>query len=66
MAAVPSHTAKDIAKLILEKNVLVYGRPLREVEMDGALELNEAVIEALVKSLQAKQKTPVPVGGWDW
>ncbi|KAG6585099.1 Enzymatic Polyprotein [Phytophthora cinnamomi] len=59
VAAVPNHTAKDIAKFILEKIVMVYG-PMRELVMDGAPELNGAVIEALVKSLQAKQTTPVP------
>ncbi|KAG6614655.1 Enzymatic Polyprotein [Phytophthora cinnamomi] len=59
VAALPNHTAKDIAKFILEKIVMVYG-PMREFVMDGAPELNGAVIEALVKSLQAKQTTPVP------
>ncbi|GMF55250.1 unnamed protein product [Phytophthora fragariaefolia] len=59
VAAVPSHTAKDIAKIIVEKLVLVYG-PMREIVMDGAPELNSAVIEALVDMLQTKKITPVP------
>uniref|UniRef100_H3H759 Integrase catalytic domain-containing protein n=1 Tax=Phytophthora ramorum TaxID=164328 RepID=H3H759_PHYRM len=59
VAAVPSHTARDIAHFIMEKVVLVYG-PVREIVMDGAPELNGAVVEALVSMLQAKQITPVP------
>ncbi|GMF62727.1 unnamed protein product [Phytophthora fragariaefolia] len=53
VAAVPSHAAKDIARFIVEKLVLVYG-PMREVVMDGTPELNSAVIEALVDLLQTK------------
>ncbi|KAE8963588.1 hypothetical protein PR002_g29245 [Phytophthora rubi] len=59
VAAVPSHRAPDIANFIVEKLVMVYG-PMRELVMDGAPELNGAVVEALVNALQAKQLTPVP------
>lgn len=57
--AVPSHTAKDIARFIAEKLVLVYG-PMREIVMDGAPELNGAIVKELVNTLQATQVTPVP------
>ncbi|KAE9268807.1 hypothetical protein PR003_g31321, partial [Phytophthora rubi] len=57
--AVPSHRAPDIANFIVEKLVMVYG-PMRELVMDGAPELNGAVVEVLVNALQAKQLTPVP------
>lgn len=57
--AVPTHTAKDVARFIMERIVLVHG-PLREIVMDGAPELNGKVIEELVALLQAKQTTPVP------
>lgn len=56
---VPTHTARDVARFIMEKIVLVHG-PLREIIMDGAPELNGKVIEELVSLLQAKQSTPVP------
>ncbi|KAE9271212.1 hypothetical protein PF001_g28476 [Phytophthora fragariae] len=59
VVAVPSHRAPDIANFIVEKLVMVYG-PMRELVMDGAPELNGAVVEALVNALQAKQLTPVP------
>ncbi|OWZ17073.1 RNA-dependent DNA polymerase [Phytophthora megakarya] len=59
VAAVPTHTAQDIAKFIMDKLVLSYG-PMRELVMDGAPELNGEVIEALVSDLQARQITPVP------
>ncbi|KAE9265394.1 hypothetical protein PR003_g32470, partial [Phytophthora rubi] len=59
VAAVPSHRAPDIANFIVEKLVMVYG-PMRELVMDGAPELNGAVVEAQVNALQAKQLTPVP------
>ncbi|KAE9313118.1 hypothetical protein PF008_g19822 [Phytophthora fragariae] len=59
VAAVPHHTAQDIAKFIANKLVFVYG-PMREVVMDGAPELNGKVLDALVKALQVKQLTPVP------
>ncbi|KAE8968833.1 hypothetical protein PR002_g27624 [Phytophthora rubi] len=59
VAAVPSHRAPDIANFIVEKLVMVYG-PMRELVLDGAPELNGAVVEALVDALQAKQLTPVP------
>ncbi|POM66322.1 LOW QUALITY PROTEIN: Enzymatic Polyprotein [Phytophthora palmivora] len=59
VAAVPSHMAKDIAKFIADKLVLVYG-PMREIVMDGAPELNGQVVDALVNALQAGQVTPVP------
>ncbi|KAE8957063.1 hypothetical protein PR001_g31505, partial [Phytophthora rubi] len=57
--AVPTHTAKDIARFVMERVVLIYG-PLRELLMDGAPELNGHVIEELVGLLQARQVTPVP------
>lgn len=57
--SVATHTAKDVARFIMERIVLVYG-PLREIIMDGAPELNGKVIEELVALLQAKQSTPVP------
>ncbi|GMF51123.1 unnamed protein product [Phytophthora fragariaefolia] len=57
--ATPAHTAVDIAKFIMERIVLVYG-PMREVVMDGAPELDGAMIKELVKLLQARQTTPVP------
>ncbi|KAE9344465.1 hypothetical protein PR003_g8450 [Phytophthora rubi] len=59
VAAVPHHTAQDIAKFIANKLVFVYGH-MREVVMDGAPELNGKVLDALVKALQVKQLTPVP------
>ncbi|KAE9288914.1 hypothetical protein PF008_g26010 [Phytophthora fragariae] len=58
-AAVPTHTATDIAQFIVGKLVMVYG-PMRELVMDGAPELNGRVIEELVNLLQARQMTPVP------
>ncbi|KAE8976799.1 hypothetical protein PR001_g25316 [Phytophthora rubi] len=58
VAAVPNHRARDIANLIVEKLVMVYG-PMRELVMDGAPELNGAVMEVLVNALHAKQLTPV-------
>ncbi|POM76637.1 Gag-pol fusion protein [Phytophthora palmivora] len=59
VASTPTHTAKGIAKFIMDKIVLMYG-PMRELVMDGAPELNGEVIEALVNELQARQVTPVP------
>ncbi|KAE9259323.1 hypothetical protein PR003_g34835, partial [Phytophthora rubi] len=56
VAAVPNHTAKDVANFIAEKLVFVFG-PMWELTMDGAPELNGKVIDALVEVLQAKQLT---------
>ncbi|GMF29522.1 unnamed protein product [Phytophthora fragariaefolia] len=57
--AVPTHTANDVARFIMERVILVHGT-LRELVMDGAPELNGRVIEELVSMLQARQVTPVP------
>ncbi|GMF63051.1 unnamed protein product [Phytophthora fragariaefolia] len=57
--ATPAYTAVDIPKFIMEIIVITYG-PMWEVVMDGAPELNGAVIKELVKLLQARQTTPVP------
>jgi hypothetical protein len=51
--AVPTHTATDIARFIMERLVLVFG-PMWELAMDGAPELNGRVIDELVALLQAK------------
>ncbi|GMF51066.1 unnamed protein product [Phytophthora fragariaefolia] len=59
VAAASSYTAKDIAKLIVEKFVLIYG-PMCEIVMARAPELDSAVIEPLVDMLQTEQITPVP------
>jgi hypothetical protein len=61
--AVPTHTAIDVARFIMERVILVHG-PLRELVMDGAPVLNGKVIEELVSMLQARQVMPVPTY-WD-
>lgn len=58
-AAVPEHTAKSIARFLMEKVILVYG-PMREVMMDGAREFGSQMIAELLELLQTKQATPVP------
>lgn len=57
--AVPAPTAKDIAKFVAERVVLVYG-PMRELVNDGAPELGGKVLDELAALLQMKQVTPVP------
>lgn len=57
--ATPAHTAEHIARFVAEKLVLVHG-PMRELVMDGAPELNGAVVKNLVRMLQARQATSVP------
>lgn len=58
-AAVPEHTAKSIARFLMEKVIMVYG-PMREVMMDGAREFGSQMIAELLELLQTKQATPVP------
>ncbi|KAJ8569559.1 hypothetical protein ON010_g5700 [Phytophthora cinnamomi] len=58
-AAVTEHTAKSIAKFLMDKVVLVYG-PMREIMMDGAMEFSSKATAELLELLQAKQSTPVP------
>ncbi|KAE9070491.1 hypothetical protein PF006_g29351 [Phytophthora fragariae] len=57
--AVPEHTAKAIAKFLMDRVVLVYG-PMREIMMDGAMEFGSNATAELLKLMQAKQATPVP------
>lgn len=57
--AVPQHTAKEIAKFLMEKVVLMFG-PMRELMMDGAAEFCSKATEELLALMQAKQATPVP------
>ncbi|KAE9281963.1 hypothetical protein PF008_g27757 [Phytophthora fragariae] len=58
-AAVPEHTAKSIARFLMDKVVLVYG-PMREIMMDGAMEFSSKATGELLDLLQVKQSTPVP------
>lgn len=57
--AVAEHTAKEIARFLMEKVVLVFG-PMREIMMDGAMEFSSQATAELLQLLQAKQSTPVP------
>jgi hypothetical protein len=57
--AVPEHTAKAIAKFLMNRVVLVYG-PMREIMMDGAMEFGSKVTAELLALMQMKQSTPVP------
>ncbi|GMG16832.1 unnamed protein product [Phytophthora fragariaefolia] len=57
--AVPEHTAKAIAKFLMNRVVLVYG-PMREIMMDGAREFGSKVTTELLALMQVKQATPVP------
>eukprot|EP00644_Phytophthora_capsici_P019033 jgi/Phyca11/133275/e_gw1.398.3.1 len=58
-AAVKDHTAKDIARFLMDKVVLVFG-PMREVMMDGAREFGSKMTAELLALMQTKQSTPVP------
>ncbi|KAE8983172.1 hypothetical protein PF011_g21301 [Phytophthora fragariae] len=60
-AAVPEHTAKSIARFLMDKVVLVYG-PMREIMMDGAVEFSIKATGELLDLLQVKQSTP---DDWD-
>jgi hypothetical protein len=57
-AAVPEHTAKSIARFLMDKVVLVYG-PMREVMMDGAREFGSKATAELLAFMQVNQATPV-------
>ncbi|GMF28491.1 unnamed protein product [Phytophthora fragariaefolia] len=57
--AVPDHTAKAIARFLMQKVVLVFG-PMRELMMDGAMEFGSQVTAELLELMQVKQATPVP------
>ncbi|GMF24508.1 unnamed protein product [Phytophthora fragariaefolia] len=57
--AVEEHTAKSIARFLMNRMVLVFG-PMREIVMDGAREFGSQMITELLSLLQAKQSTPVP------
>lgn len=57
--AVPEHTAKSIARFLMNKVILVFG-PMREVMMDGAREFGSEMIAELLELMQTKQATPVP------
>ncbi|GMF50237.1 unnamed protein product [Phytophthora fragariaefolia] len=57
--AVPEHTAKTIARFLMNRVVLVYG-PMMEIMMDGAREFGSKVITELLALMQVKQATPVP------
>jgi hypothetical protein len=58
-AAVPEHTARSIARFLMDKVVLVYG-PMREVMMDGAREFGSKATAELLALMQVNQATPVP------
>jgi hypothetical protein len=58
-AAVPEHTAKSIARFLMDKVVLVYG-PMREVMMDGAREFGSKATAELLALMQVNQATLVP------
>ncbi|KAE8894481.1 hypothetical protein PF003_g21348 [Phytophthora fragariae] len=58
-ASVPEHTAKSIARFLMDRVVLVYG-PMREIMMDGAREFTSKVTAELLELMQVKQATPVP------
>ncbi|OWZ07750.1 Enzymatic Polyprotein, partial [Phytophthora megakarya] len=57
--AVKDHTAKDIARFLMDKVVLVFG-PMRELMMDGAKEFGSQMTAELLALMQTKQATPVP------
>ncbi|GMF20069.1 unnamed protein product [Phytophthora fragariaefolia] len=57
--AVPEHTAKAIAKFLMNRVVLVYG-PMREIMMNEAREFGSKVTSELLALMQVKQATPVP------
>ncbi|GMF35047.1 unnamed protein product [Phytophthora fragariaefolia] len=57
--AVEEHTAKSIARFLMNKVVLGFG-PMREIMIDGAREFDSQMITELLSLLQAKQSTPVP------
>ncbi|GMF18400.1 unnamed protein product [Phytophthora fragariaefolia] len=57
--AVEEHTAKSIARFLINKVVLVLG-PTREIMMDGGRAFGSQMITGLLNLLQAKQSTPVP------
>ncbi|KAE8988417.1 hypothetical protein PR001_g14086 [Phytophthora rubi] len=58
-AAVPEHTAKSIARFLMDKVALVHG-PMREIMMDGTMEFSSKATGELLDLLQVKQSTPVP------
>jgi hypothetical protein len=57
--AVTEHTAKAIARFLMERVVLVFG-PMREIMMDGAREFGSQATAELLQLMQTKQSTPVP------
>ncbi|KAE8964074.1 hypothetical protein PR001_g29173, partial [Phytophthora rubi] len=57
--AVSEHTAKAIARFLMDKVVFVYG-PMREIMMDGAMEFGSKATAELLELMQVKQSTPVP------
>ncbi|GMF33022.1 unnamed protein product [Phytophthora fragariaefolia] len=58
-AAVSEHTAKEIARFLMDKVVLVFGL-MREIMMDGAMEFGSKATAELLELMQVKQSTPVP------
>ncbi|GMF55341.1 unnamed protein product [Phytophthora fragariaefolia] len=58
-AAVSEHTAKEIARFLMDKPVLVFG-PMREIMMDGAMEFGSKATAELLELMQVKRLTPVP------
>ncbi|KAE9281163.1 hypothetical protein PR003_g27755, partial [Phytophthora rubi] len=56
--AVSEHTAKAIARFLMDKVVSVYG-PMREIMMDGAMEFGSKATAELLELMQVKQSTPV-------
>ncbi|KAE9289870.1 hypothetical protein PR003_g25435 [Phytophthora rubi] len=57
--AVSEHTAKGIARFLMDKRVFVYG-PMREIMMDDAMEFGSKATAELLELMQVKQSTPVP------
>ncbi|GMF18589.1 unnamed protein product [Phytophthora fragariaefolia] len=57
--AVPEHTAKAIARFLMQRIILVYGS-MREMMMDGAMDFGSQAINELLELMQVKQSSPVP------
>jgi hypothetical protein len=57
--AVVEHTAKAIARFLMERVVLVFG-PMMEIMMDGAMEFGSQATVELLELMQTKQATPLP------
>ncbi|KAE9263450.1 hypothetical protein PR003_g33156, partial [Phytophthora rubi] len=57
--AVSEHTAKAIARFLMDKVIFVYG-PMCEIMMDGAMEFGSKATAELLELMQVKQSTPVP------